>query len=222
MAFPGTYNIDYYKGDTYEFRIYPKDSSGAPFSLYGYGAQKFTIAPTRGESDINNIVNCYATIDNDNILCVIRPSDGEKLDVEKSPYYYDVEIENTSGDYAKLYTLLTGAITVTEQVTPKKLVPNPPTNITVTDVTATSFTVSWTAPSSGEAYNGYTLGYNTTPTLVGATTVNIQPGETSYTFTDLAAGIYFVGMVAYNSSGVSDPAFYSSNNGMVPIIGNES
>lgn len=222
MAFPGTYNIDYYKGDTYEFRIYPKDSSGAPFSLYGFSAEKFTIAPTRGESDINNIINCYAKIDNDNILCVIRPSDGEKLDVENSPYYFDVEIENASGEYAKLYTLLTGAITVTEQVTPKKLIPNSPTNVTVTNITDTSFTVGWTAPSAGEAYTGYTIGYNTSPSLVGATTVNVAASETSYTFANLSAGVYFVGVVAFNSSGASTPAFYADNNGMVPIIGNES
>jgi hypothetical protein len=219
MAFPGTYNIDYYKGDTYEFRIYPKDSSGAPFSLYGYSAQKFTIAPTRGESDINNIINCYAAIENDNILCVIRPSDGEKLDVAKSPYYFDVEIENASGNYVKLYTLLTGAITVTEQVTPKKLVPNQPTNVTITNITATSFTVNWTAPTSGEAYNGYTIGYNSSATLVGATTASVASGLTSYTFTDVTPGAYYVGIVASNSSGASTPAYY---NGIVAITGGES
>ena len=43
MAFPGTYNISYYKGDTLEFKIYPKDSSGASFSLDNYIAT-FTIA----------------------------------------------------------------------------------------------------------------------------------------------------------------------------------
>lgn len=217
MAFPGTYNIDYYKGDTYEFRIYPKDSSGAPFSLYGFSAEKFTMAPTRGESDINNIINCYAKIENDNILCVIRPSDGEKLDVEKSPYYYDVEIENTSGDYVKLYTLLTGSVAISEQVTPKKLVPNPPTNITITNLTATSFTVNWEAPTSGEAYSGFTVGYNSSATLAGATTVSVTASETSYTFTNLEdAATYFVGVVASNSGGSSEPAYY---NGVVVIVG---
>ncbi len=36
MAFPGTYNINYYKGDTYQFRIYPKDTAGYPFDLSVY------------------------------------------------------------------------------------------------------------------------------------------------------------------------------------------
>lgn len=219
MAFPGTYNIDYYKGDTYEFRIYPKDSSGAPFSLYGYGAENFTIAPTRGEIDDSKIITCYAKIENDNILCVIRPSDGEKLSVEDSPYYYDVEIENTSGDYAKLYTLLTGSIAVTEQVTPKKLTPNAPTGITVTNVGPDSFTVGWTAPTSGEPYSGFIIGYNTAATLENATTVSVGSTITSYTFTDLTPGAYYVGVLSTNSAGPSDPAFY---NGIVSITGGES
>lgn len=215
MAFPGTYNIDYYKGDTYEFRIYPKDSSGAPFQLYGYGAEKFTLATTRGETNVNNIVSCYAKIDNDNILCVIRPTDGEKLSVQDSPYYYDVEIENTSGDYSKLYTLLTGSVSVTEQVTPKKLAPNSPTGISVSAVTSNSFTVSWTAPSSGEPYNGYVVGYNDEVDLIGATTAVVSQLSTSHTFTSVPAGIYYVGVVATNSSGQSIPAFY---NGLVTIV----
>lgn len=218
MAFPGTYNIDYYKGDTYEFRIYPKDSSGAPFSLYGFGAERFTIATSRGETNTDNIVDCYAKIDNDNILCVIRPTDGEELSVENSPYYYDVEIENVSGEYAKLYTLLTGSITVTEQVTPKKLTPNAPTNITITNVTATSFTVSWVPPATGEPYSGFIVGHNVSADIVGATTVVVSQSTTSHTFTDLEPGIYFVGVLATNSAGSSTPAFY---NGYV-TVGDES
>lgn len=219
MAFPGTYNIDYYKGDTYEFRIYPKDSSGAPFSLYGYGAEKFTIAPTRGELDTSKIVSCYAKIENDNILCVIRPSDGEKLSVEDSPYYYDVEIENTSGQYSKLYTLLTGSIAVTEQVTLKKTTPNPPTDITVSNVGLDSFTVNWVAPTSGEPYSGFVIGHNTSATIEGATTVTVGSTALSHTFTDLLPGTYFVGVLSANSSGLSSAAFY---NGVVVIIGDES
>jgi hypothetical protein len=219
MAFPGTFNIDYYKGDTYEFRIYPKDSSGAPFSLFGYGAERFTIAPTRGEINLNNIVECYASIENDHILCVIRPSDGEKLDVANSPYYYDVEIENTTGDYVKLYTMITGSITVTEQVTPKKLVPNVPTDITISDITETSFTVNWLAPTSGQPFSGFTIGINSAPTITGATLITVDQDARSYTFADLDAGTYFVGVLTSNSAGVSDPAFF---NGFISITGEES
>jgi hypothetical protein len=219
MAFPGTFNIDYYKGDTYEFLIYPKDSSGAPFSLSGYGAERFTIAPTRGEINLANIAECYAKIENDHILCVIRPSDGEKLNVENSPYYYDVEIENTTGDYTKLYTMLTGSITVTEQVTPKKLVPNPPRNITITNSTDTSFTVNWEAPISGQPYSGFTVGLNDEQTIVGARLETVGQNARSYTFSDLEAGTYYVGVATTNSAGASEAAFFM---GIVAISGEES
>ena len=33
MAFPATYDFDYYKGDTFEFRIYPKKNDGTVFDL---------------------------------------------------------------------------------------------------------------------------------------------------------------------------------------------
>ena len=37
MAFPGTLNINYYKGDTYEFNIYPKKSTdGSAFDLTSF------------------------------------------------------------------------------------------------------------------------------------------------------------------------------------------
>ena len=48
MAFPGTYNFSYYKGDTYQFLVFPKDSSGNTFDLSSFTASKFTIATKRG------------------------------------------------------------------------------------------------------------------------------------------------------------------------------
>lgn len=54
MAFPGTYNISYYKGDTFEFDVYPKNSSGTAFDLAGYATESaiFTIAAARGKSSV--------------------------------------------------------------------------------------------------------------------------------------------------------------------------
>jgi hypothetical protein len=212
MAFPGTYNIEYYKGDTYEFRIYPKDSSGAPFSLYGYGAERFTVAPTRGNTNTANNIECYAKIDNDNILCVIRPSDGEKFLSENSPYYYDVEIENVNGEYTKLYTLVTGSISITDQVTPKKDKPDSPESVSVTagSVTSDSFTITWEPPASGEPYTGYIVGISLTQDIADAEThLIIDPSITTYTFTNLVAEeVYYVGVITTNSAGNSDPTFY--------------
>lgn len=116
MAFPGTYNINYYKGDTYEFRIYPKDAAGEPFDLTDYvGSQSFTIADKRG-SEATLTVYAYSTIvDTNYVLCTIRPGDSLNL-VAGTTYYYDVSIDKVGDDYDSVFTLLTGTVTVTDHV----------------------------------------------------------------------------------------------------------
>jgi hypothetical protein len=117
MAFPGTYNINYYKGDTYEFRIYPKDAEGNPFPLGDYdGSETFTIANARGNPvGLTNVI-AFAKIVDDHVLCAIRPSDGITL-AAGTTYYYDVQIDKDQvGSYPLTYTLLTGTITVTDHV----------------------------------------------------------------------------------------------------------
>lgn len=122
MAFPGTYNIDYYKGDTFEFRVYPKDSAGAAFPLEDYatgGTTTFTIAPSRGElDDPLDAIEGYAVISDDYtyVQCAITPANGAEL-VAGTPYVYDVEITRTDAPYDFTFTLLTGTISITDQVT---------------------------------------------------------------------------------------------------------
>lgn len=122
MAFPGTYNISYYKGDTLEFRIYPKDSSGAIFPLDGYdllNGAKFTIAPSRGTDGVSGQVEGSAeiAIDRTYISCAIYPAQGNLLDPTLT-YVYDVEISKVGSDSKDyVYTLLTGSITIKDQVT---------------------------------------------------------------------------------------------------------
>jgi len=48
MAFPGTYNFSYYRGDTYEFIIYPKNSLGGSYDLEAGHTAEFNIATARG------------------------------------------------------------------------------------------------------------------------------------------------------------------------------
>jgi hypothetical protein len=135
MAFPGTLNISYYKGDTYEFRIYPKTADGDVFDLTPYvggdydddndpgtpvvdaDAVVFSFAETRGEADPHK---CFAEISDDKtyITCVIRPEDSQYLDAGTT-YVYDVQIfkpADTETIYPTIHTLLTGNITVTGQV----------------------------------------------------------------------------------------------------------
>jgi hypothetical protein len=122
MAFPGELNINYYRGDTYEFNIYPKLAGGSAMDLTDYTV-KFRIAETRGSAttdpepyaEIPSILN---SSDFPNyIKCAITPAAGEQLDPTKT-YYYDVEIKKVGVLYDYVYTVLTGTISITEQVTP--------------------------------------------------------------------------------------------------------
>jgi hypothetical protein len=156
MAFPATYDFNYYKGDTFEFRIYPKKNDGTVFDLsqfyiptnYAsapddvaldiepshapYDSAQFTIAPIRGKYVIgtNGLptttevtqYKCFARVSDDNtfVQCAIRPAEGNQL-VAGTEYVYDVEVKKPaglpgSGQYEIIQTLLTGKITVTDQV----------------------------------------------------------------------------------------------------------
>jgi len=121
MAFPAVFNILYYRGDTYEFRIYPKDSSGNPFPLGGYdpvNGVKFTMSTERGEAGISDKLEGYSRIapDGSFISCAILPENGSDMDFSLN-YVYDVQISKAGDPYSLVTTLLTGIISVTEQVT---------------------------------------------------------------------------------------------------------
>ena len=115
MAFPGTYNFNYYRGDTFEFKIFPKLQDGTKFDLTNYSA-RFTVANRRG-SPTSTVTMGAPTINisDGSITCVISSTNGRSLTAGVS-WVYDVEIARTSGT-ANTQTLLTGNITVTEDVT---------------------------------------------------------------------------------------------------------
>jgi hypothetical protein len=146
MAFPATYDFNYYKGDTFEFRIYPKKSDGTVFDLGQYVAPtnfantpdyindlsspydsaQFTIATARGPIDplaLQQPIRCFARVSDDgtHVFCAIRPTDAETL-IAGTEYIYDVEVKKPAslpgtGQYEIVQTLLTGKITITDQVT---------------------------------------------------------------------------------------------------------
>jgi len=116
MAFPATYNFSYYRGDTLEFVIRPKNSDGSAFDLDGYDAD-FTIATARGSSTTSNPITQYtaqAVVDdaNDLVTCTILPGVG--IDLAAGTYVYDVQIDSTA---SLIFTLVTGSITVTDHIT---------------------------------------------------------------------------------------------------------
>ena len=131
MAFPGTFNIQYYKGDTYQFRIYPKDTAGNAFDLSDYkydhdanpvtdkwDTATFAFAEVRGGNSATGYHKCLAQISDNGqyVTCTIRPADADYLDPAKT-YVYDVQVTKPGVDYNTVLTLLTGTITVTDQVT---------------------------------------------------------------------------------------------------------
>jgi len=116
MAFPGTYNISYYKGDTLEFRVYPKLANGSSYDLTDYTV-KFSFSTARGSSGSANYHEAYAIVSNDKtyIQCAIRPADASYL-TAGTAYVYDVEITKSATPYSFVHTVLTGNISVTDQV----------------------------------------------------------------------------------------------------------
>jgi uncharacterized repeat protein (TIGR02543 family) len=125
MAFPGELNINYYKGDTYEFKIYPQKNDGSIFQLHEYSNTTFTIATERGSNPTGTTlmptgkIFGHASIDGDGtyITCAITPENGAVMDSDRT-YVYDVQIYAPgSSTYDKIFTLLTGSISVTDDVT---------------------------------------------------------------------------------------------------------
>ena len=116
MAYPGKFDITYYKGDSFDFKIYPKDNSGAAFSLSDFSHVAFTIADARGNGATQHLASStiVANSSPNYILCQITPGLGATLDATKQ-YVFDVEIKNTTGSI--VHTVLTGTITITDQIT---------------------------------------------------------------------------------------------------------
>lgn len=112
IVFPATYNISYYRGDSYNFIINPKNPNGTSFNLSGYTGL-FTISTERG-NPAAEIATGTATVNAEaaTVTCEIPNSLGSLL--SGASYLYDVEINNSSQQ--KTFTLLTGTISVTQDI----------------------------------------------------------------------------------------------------------
>jgi hypothetical protein len=114
MAFPGTYNFSYYRGDTAEFVVRPKNSNGSAYDLTNYTAT-FTIANRRGSTGTQYVGNAVVNATTDIITCTIIPSVGRTL--AAGTYVYDIQITNVTPNPDIILTVLTGSITVTDDIT---------------------------------------------------------------------------------------------------------
>lgn len=223
MAFPGTYDIRYYRGDTFEFFIYPKNASGNTFDLSGFNDIKFTIAEVAGTTGASTALSGETATDGNNtyIKCIITPEIGEQLNAQKT-YVYDVQIEKAAGngvDYPYIYTILKGNISITEEVTlPSPVVvtiPEDVTGLTVTEDPAGTVTVDWVAATTGDAatsYKVYGKSATTTPavttyqlltTITAPTTVYTTNSVFTIPLTSLEGNTFDIKVTAVNSAGES-------------------
>ena len=114
MAFPGTYNFSYYRGDTAEFVVRPKNSNGSAYDLTNYTAT-FTIANRRGSTGTQYVGTATVNTSTDIITCTITPAVGRTL--AAGTYVYDVQITDVTPTPDVILTVLTGSITVTDDIT---------------------------------------------------------------------------------------------------------
>lgn len=114
MAFPGTYNFNYYRGDTHSFTVYPKTSTGASLPLSDYTTPSSTVLYTISNARGSNTNKKYADaviVNNNSVICTIFPSLGDNL--TKGTWVYDVQLSNGSD---KVLTVITGTITVQDDI----------------------------------------------------------------------------------------------------------
>ena len=114
MAFPANFNFNYYQGDKYEFVIRPKLSNGENFDLTGYTGL-FTVATARGNS-ASTIGSRSAPINAvaGTVTVVIEPDFGKTL--TGNSYLYDVEVSASASGGSNVYTLVTGTISITRDI----------------------------------------------------------------------------------------------------------
>jgi hypothetical protein len=123
MAFPATYNFRYYRGDTYQFILRPKNADGTNFDLtpFMYNAVtnpnnvRFVIANQRGTgvSVVSYPASGAVDDSDDTVTCTITPDVGDDLTASIT-WVYDVQIADAVNDI--VYTLLTGTISVTDDI----------------------------------------------------------------------------------------------------------
>lgn len=115
MSFPATYNIRYYKGDLYQFVIRPKTSAGDIYPIDSATYYAYFRISTERNGASGSTISGNTSIGDNAVTCEIRPSVGNSL-TPGTTYYYDVSIEDQS-DPNIVYTLLTGTISITGDIT---------------------------------------------------------------------------------------------------------
>ncbi len=109
MAIPANYDIQYYRGNTYEFYIQPKDIDCLPIDVTSF-TPSFIIATSRGPAP-DTSYTCSASATGTTIHCTITAGTGATLS-GGTVYVYDVSVD----DGGTIHTYLTGNVYVTDRV----------------------------------------------------------------------------------------------------------
>ena len=203
MAFPGKYDFSYYKGDTLQFNIYPKTSNGEAFDLTSFDNVVFTAAQFLGATgdDLINLVATFAP-DRSYINCKIPPSTGLSF-TAGTPYLYDIQI-NDGVDI--VYTLLTGTISITEQISPnpvapEPVLPSPPTGLTATQGILNdkiSITLNWIAPTTGPTPTGYKISVSVPNPIPGGDPIEVPVATLGNVLTYTANSVTIPGVGTFD------------------------
>lgn len=109
MAFPHTYNFNYYSGDLYQMILYPKDD-GDYYDLNGYTAL-FTVSTERGNPDAAVFsASPQISASPSRLICTISPENGSLL--TQAFYVYDIQVTNGTDSQ----TFMTGTISTLQNV----------------------------------------------------------------------------------------------------------
>jgi hypothetical protein len=96
MAFPKTHNLEYYRGDTFEFSIDVKNQDGSDFDLSGFETYTFKIANFRG-AGATQYTGTAQKVGLSSISCKIPSNIGRNLSAGN--YFYDVQIIDSGTTY---------------------------------------------------------------------------------------------------------------------------
>ena len=115
ISFPASYAIRYYKGDLYQFVIRPKTSAGDIYPIDSSTYFAFFRISTQRSGTSGNTITANTSIGDNAVTCELRPSTGNSL-TPGVTYFYDVSIQDKLNSNI-VYTLLTGTISVTGDIT---------------------------------------------------------------------------------------------------------
>lgn len=111
---PASYNITYYRGDTFTLTVKVLDANGQNLNVQRFDSVTFGLNRDRGV--YSNPITMSAALDKNNstVTCTIGPTVGATL---SGSYQYDIVLYKLNGGLvSEEYTVMTGTVTVQDDV----------------------------------------------------------------------------------------------------------